>query len=96
MRREEQQIYLDRGDWCDITSIPPKKRREIFPQIPLWFAANVNKFCILFGTGEGDDPEVDSYNGNNDLRGYWIEEVKGTFNSTKDITTLITEDIGEL
>lgn len=96
MRREGQQIYLDRGDWCDITSILPEKRRKIFPQIPSWFGANVNKFCILFGTGEGDCPEVDSYNGNNDFRRVWIREVEETFETTKDITAFITEDIGEL
>ena len=95
MKRVGKQIYLDKGDWCDITSIPPEKRREIFPQIPSWFSANSSKYCILWGLGKEDSTEVDSYNSSSDFRKDWIEEVKGTFGATKDITACITIDLGD-
>lgn len=95
MRRKGQQIYLDEGDWCDITSIPPAERRKIFPQIPSWFGANTNEFCILFGTGAEEAIEVDAYSGNNDLRRGWIEDIKSNYEATKDISIYLTESLGD-
>lgn len=94
MRRKGQQIYLDEGDWCDITSIPPKERRVIFPQIPSWFFANKNKYCILWGTGEADSG-VDSYNSDIDYRSQWIKDMKDQFGATNDISIILTDNLGD-